>query len=77
MTAAVPEDDNTPAEAREAPVPGPMRDYLDARSPLARNISGFVPREQQIAFADAVARTIAARGALIADAGTGTGKTFA
>ena len=77
MTAAVPEDHAPPAEAQEVHAPGPMRDYLDARSPLARNIPGFVPREQQIAFADAVARTIAAQGALIAEAGTGTGKTYA
>jgi len=76
MTAAVSEEDAAP-DAAPAPAAGPMRDYLDARSPLARSIPGFTPRDQQIAFADAVAKTIAQRGQLIAEAGTGTGKTFA
>src|SRR5205814_2583910 len=64
-------------DAAPAPAPGPMRDFLDASSPLAHSIPGFTPRDQQIAFADAVAQTIAQRGQLIAEAGTGTGKTFA
>ncbi|MEO8134343.1 MAG: ATP-dependent DNA helicase [Betaproteobacteria bacterium] len=54
-----------------------MRPYLDAGSGLARTIPNYVPRAQQIEFADAVAQTIARRGQLIAEAGTGTGKTFA
>ncbi|MEO7760759.1 MAG: ATP-dependent DNA helicase [Casimicrobiaceae bacterium] len=54
-----------------------MREHLDAESALARSVPGFLPRDQQIAFADAVAQTIAARGQLVAEAGTGTGKTFA
>jgi ATP-dependent DNA helicase DinG len=74
MTASAPDEDPTPAPAA---APHSMRPYLDADSPLARNIDGFVPREQQIAFADAVAATIARRGQLIAEAGTGTGKTYA
>ncbi|MEP7083291.1 MAG: ATP-dependent DNA helicase [Betaproteobacteria bacterium] len=54
-----------------------MEEHLAADSSLARSVPGFLPRDQQIAFADAVARTIASRGRLIAEAGTGTGKTFA
>jgi ATP-dependent DNA helicase DinG len=44
---------------------------------LAAKLPGFRLRGQQLAMADAVAATIAERGALIAEAGTGTGKTFA
>jgi ATP-dependent DNA helicase DinG len=44
---------------------------------LAHAQPGFRFRAQQLAMADAVARAIAARGTLIAEAGTGTGKTFA
>ena len=59
------------------PVSTSMEEHLAADSSLARSVPGFLPRAQQIAFADAVARTIASRGQLIAEAGTGTGKTFA
>ncbi|HQR10573.1 MAG TPA: ATP-dependent DNA helicase [Casimicrobiaceae bacterium] len=44
---------------------------------LARELPGFHFRPQQLAMAQAVADTIAGRGQLIAEAGTGTGKTFA
>ncbi len=44
---------------------------------LARALSAFRFRPQQLAMANAVAGAIAARAALIAEAGTGTGKTFA
>jgi ATP-dependent DNA helicase DinG len=45
--------------------------------PLARELPAYRFREQQLAMADAVARAIDERGQLIAEAGTGTGKTFA
>ena len=45
--------------------------------PLARELSAYRFREQQLAMADAVARAIDERGQLLAEAGTGTGKTFA
>ena len=44
---------------------------------LAQSLPGFRFRSQQLAMAQAIARTIAARGQLVAEAGTGTGKTFA
>ena len=44
---------------------------------LAGALPGFRFRPQQLAMADAVAHAIAQRSALIAEAGTGTGKTFA
>ena len=44
---------------------------------MARALPGFHFRPQQLAMADAVATAIASRRALLAEAGTGTGKTFA
>src|SRR5438105_7950128 len=45
--------------------------------PLARALGEFRHRPQQAEFAQAVLEAIEAGGALIAEAGTGTGKTFA
>src|SRR5438105_2965064 len=45
--------------------------------PLARALGEFRHRPQQAEFAQAVLDTIEAGGVLIAEAGTGTGKTFA
>jgi ATP-dependent DNA helicase DinG len=44
---------------------------------VARALPGFEPRPAQLAMADAVAGTFAAGGILLAEAGTGTGKTLA
>ncbi len=52
-------------------------DLLGPDGPFARLIPGFAPRAEQQAMAEAVAATFEARGTLIAEAGTGTGKTFA
>ena len=45
--------------------------------PLAVAVAGFSPRDSQREMALAVFDTIAERGTLVAEAGTGTGKTFA
>jgi len=45
--------------------------------PLARAIPGYRLRPQQVEMAKAVAAAIESRGLLVAEAGTGTGKTFA
>jgi ATP-dependent DNA helicase DinG len=45
--------------------------------PLARIVPGYRPREGQIALAHAVDDAIRNYGVLVAEAGTGTGKTFA
>src|SRR5438477_9603860 len=58
------------AMARLARIFGP-------EGPLARELSAYRFREQQLAMADAVARAIEERGQPLAEAGTGTGKTFA
>src|SRR5436190_15754494 len=50
---------------------------LADEGPLARHVEGYEPREGQRAMAAAVADVIENGGTLIAEAGTGTGKTLA
>ena len=52
-------------------------DLLGPEGPFAREVPGFAPRVSQQAMAEAVEAAIADRQMLIAEAGTGTGKTFA
>ncbi len=52
-------------------------DILGDNGPFIREIPGFLPREQQQALADKVSEAIENKHVLIAEAGTGTGKTFA
>jgi ATP-dependent DNA helicase DinG len=52
-------------------------DILGPDGPLAGSVPGFAPRPQQQEMAEAVAAAIDCHGTLIAEAGTGTGKTFA
>ena len=50
---------------------------LGEKGRLTTAIPGFIPREQQIHLAGAIAKAIQEKTTLIAEAGTGTGKTFA
>ena len=59
-----------------SPSPAPSA-VLGPDGPLARAIDGFAPRAQQQAMAEEVLATIERRDVLVAEAGTGTGKTFA
>ncbi len=52
-------------------------EILAADGPLAQHIPGFAPRQPQQEMAMAVEQAIANSSVLIAEAGTGTGKTFA
>ncbi|ANB19020.1 ATP-dependent DNA helicase [Dokdonella koreensis] len=52
-------------------------DLLGPHGPFAAEVPGFAARAQQQAMASAVEEAIAEREILIAEAGTGTGKTFA
>ncbi|MSQ54377.1 MAG: ATP-dependent DNA helicase [Betaproteobacteria bacterium] len=54
-----------------------MQRFFADDGPLAREVSGFRLRAQQVEFASAVLAAIERTGVLIAEAGTGTGKTFA
>ncbi|SIN76711.1 ATP-dependent DNA helicase DinG [Sulfurivirga caldicuralii] len=51
--------------------------YFSSASPLMEVVEGFQPRPGQQQMAQAVAKAITARGTLVVEAGTGTGKTFA
>jgi len=54
-----------------------LTELLGAHGPLAAHIPGFAPRRQQQEMAEVVAGTLERHQVLIAEAGTGTGKTFA
>ena len=51
--------------------------FFSAAGALARTVPGYSVRAQQLEMAQAIAGTIAANSLLVAEAGTGTGKTFA
>jgi len=53
------------------------RAALSEGGALARDLPGFVPRPAQQRLAEAVAAAFESRGELLAEAGTGTGKTYA
>ncbi len=50
---------------------------LDAGGDLARQLDAFVPRPAQLRLTGAIAEAFEQRDVLLAEAGTGTGKTFA
>ncbi|TJZ71011.1 ATP-dependent DNA helicase [Chitiniphilus eburneus] len=54
-----------------------IEELFAADGPIAAAFPGYTPRAQQVAMAQAVDHAIRQRGRLIAEAGTGTGKTFA
>jgi ATP-dependent DNA helicase DinG len=54
-----------------------LNHFFSAGGPLARAIPGYRLRPQQLELAQAVQQAIDDRSVLIAEAGTGTGKTFA
>ncbi|GAB4265482.1 ATP-dependent DNA helicase [Deferrisoma sp.] len=51
--------------------------FFSADGPLARAVPGYTPREAQVRMARAVAEVFRRGGVLLAEAGTGTGKTLA
>ena len=54
-----------------------IAELLGAAGPLSKVLPGYAPREEQQRMAEATAAAIEAKGKLIVEAGTGTGKTFA
>ena len=54
-----------------------INDLFSAAGTLAKGIEGFRPRQSQTDMARVVADAIQSRSTLLAEAGTGTGKTFA
>lgn len=64
-------------DARDASLAARSRDALVEGGLLAERIPAFRPRAAQQALSMAVAETLEQRATLLAEAGTGTGKTFA
>ena len=54
-----------------------LQGVFGPQGPLARDLPAYRFRPQQLAMAEAIAHAIEERGQLLAEAGTGTGKTFA
>lgn len=54
-----------------------MNRIFGAEGPLARQVSGYAPRDIQVQMAEAVAQAIEQQQSIVVEAGTGTGKTFA
>ncbi len=54
-----------------------IEQLFDAAGPLSQAVPGFRPRQSQTEMAKAIADAIGCQKTLIAEAGTGTGKTFA
>ncbi|PLA73528.1 ATP-dependent DNA helicase [Hydrogenovibrio sp. SC-1] len=54
-----------------------LAEILSENGPLAQQTSGYQVRHAQVEMAEAVAETIDQQETLLAEAGTGTGKTFA
>lgn len=52
-------------------------EYLNSNGPLAQKVIDFAPRKQQMEMADEIAHALECETTFIAEAGTGTGKTFA
>ena len=53
------------------------RELLGAAGPFSKTLSGFMPRDGQQDLSAAIEKTLQQRGTLVAEAGTGIGKTFA
>ncbi|SBT05561.1 putative ATP-dependent helicase YoaA [Candidatus Accumulibacter aalborgensis] len=54
-----------------------LSEVFSADGPLAAGVPGYRPRSQQLAMAEHIAAAIADNRVLVAEAGTGTGKTYA
>lgn len=52
-------------------------DYLRPEGPFSQIVSGFQVRDNQVALCDAIDEAISSDNTLVAEAGTGIGKTFA
>jgi len=68
---------DVPALSGSQDLTGAVEAVFAGDGPLARELPAYEPREGQRVMAAAVAGTLAAGGVLLAEAGTGTGKTLA
>ena len=65
------------AQGRGAALKRLLQHAFAADGPLAASLPGFRVRSQQLEMSEAIGAAIEATGVLVAEAGTGTGKTFA
>ena len=54
-----------------------VAEYFQEDGCLAQSQAGYRVRQAQVELAEAIEKTIAEQGTLVAEAGTGTGKTWA
>ncbi|MDB2705112.1 ATP-dependent DNA helicase [Pseudomonadota bacterium] len=54
-----------------------MENVFSQGGQLAQHIDGYAPRQQQLEMAQAIEKALAESNVLVAEAGTGTGKTYA
>ncbi|MDH5471238.1 MAG: ATP-dependent DNA helicase [Gammaproteobacteria bacterium] len=52
-------------------------DFLGSEGPFSKSLNGYMPRQGQQALSDAIADVLDNNNVLVAEAGTGIGKTFA
>ncbi|HLA33233.1 MAG TPA: ATP-dependent DNA helicase [Rhodocyclaceae bacterium] len=69
--------DNEPVATATTAISPELQRIFAPDGPLAQAIRGFRPRPQQLEMAQRIADAIAGNQVLVAEAGTGTGKTFA
>ena len=70
-------DPNQPNDPNDRSLLHSVLHVFSEEGPLARALAGYEPREGQRQMAEAVASIIEGGGTLLAEAGTGTGKTLA
>lgn len=68
---------DTATSSHTTPLAHQVAQAFDTNGALAQSITGFHVRDQQIEMAQAIALAIEEQTQLVAEAGTGTGKTFA
>ena len=76
-TAGAPASPHAGASALESPLADAVASAFGAAGPLARADAHHVERDVQVRMALAVAEAIEQRSALVVEAGTGVGKTYA
>ncbi len=63
--------------SEKAPQSPQLSQIFQSQGPLAEAIDGYTERDEQLRMAQAIADAIESNNQLVAEAGTGTGKTFA
>src|SRR5688572_30185930 len=70
-------DSSEPSVSQSSELQAAVREAFSDAGALARVLDGYEPREGQRLMSEAVASVVEKGGTLLAEAGTGTGKTLA